>query len=249
MGPGGADIPPNSQGLLGKITVKDLIGDDLRLSIEGTTARVSGEVKTLTEPWKEFDKTNNTGHFVPIKLPEECKGKKITLKGRGKGDRTVTVGGDLALIARLENLSGTTMEIWLDGALLMTVDFTETIPVGAAAYDQNKTDFGGFGKLDDYVQDLAISWDGVTGHVTGTIKNHGEVGDKKVAAGHHFPFGMSAWFADGIEKTVTVSKPKKLTDKDVIAAVADLKTPIRVEYHGVKVLEFDLTGAILAPGE
>lgn len=207
--------------------------------MKGKTVKVSGDVKTITTPWPEFDTKNNTGHFVPMQLPAKCVEQDVTLKGAAK-ERTVKVDEDRLLVVRLENLTGTTLTVEMGGKTLMDVDFTGVIPVGEKAYDATKTDFGRFGKQSDFVEEFSLSWSGAKATVTGKLKNF--AGNDKVSKGYYFPLGMSAWYADGIEKTLTTKKSTKVTDKDIIISVDDVNTPITVEYHGVKVLEFDLSG-------
>lgn len=122
-GPDRFKVPARGQALLGDKKTEDLLDADVEITIEGTTARVTGTVRNVAEEWTAFDSQNNTGHFFPLLLPEECRGKEVTVKGRTDGDRTVTIDGDLLLIQRLENLQGSTMELWMDGSLYLTVDF------------------------------------------------------------------------------------------------------------------------------
>ncbi len=126
MGPGGVKVPGQTQAIpgLGTKKVSDLISEDFRFSIAGTTVTASGTVKNVSEPWMEYSKTDNTGHFVPTQLPAACAGQKITLEGRKSGGRTVKVGQDLLLIQRLENLSGDTLTVKMGGKVIMTVDFS-----------------------------------------------------------------------------------------------------------------------------
>lgn len=98
------------------------------MAVEGGTAKVTGKAKKITEPWKEFDSSgNNTGHFVPITMPSVCVGKKVAIKGRKAGKRTVNITEDRLLIVRLENLSGNTMTVELDGSTLLAIDFSGLI--------------------------------------------------------------------------------------------------------------------------
>lgn len=240
IGPEGVKVPPASQGLgLGDKLVSDLT-DDLELSVKDDTVTFTGSLKNITEPWTEYDKTNNTGHFIPTQMPVICANEDITLKGRTDGDRTVHIDEDRLLIIRLENLTGTTATVEMNGAELMKLDFTSLVPTGEEACDAAKEDFGRYGKKTDYVRDLSISWDGIKGTATGTLLKHEIIGDGKVPAGHHFPLSMSDWY-DGVAKDVTVKNRNSIRDKDIICGVDDAKI-ITVEYNGMKVLELDLTG-------
>ena len=239
IGPDGVQVPPESQGLdLGDKKVSDLT-DGLEISVDGDTVTFEGSLKNITEPWTEFDTVNNTGHFIPIQLPDICKNQDVTLKGRTGGDKTVSIDDDLLLIVRLENLSGTTLTLVMGGEELMVLDFTDLIPTGEDAYDAAKSDFGRFGKKDQFVEGLSITWDGIKGTATGTLKKHDAIGDK-VKAGHHFPLSMADWY-DDVMKTVTVKNANTVPHKDIICAIDDVKT-ITVEYNGKTVLELDLSG-------
>lgn len=242
IGPEGVKIPPASQGLgLGDKLVSDLT-DDLELSVDDTTVTFTGSLKNIKNAWTEFDKSNNTGHFVPVILPSICKGEDITLKGRNDGDRKIHIDddNDLLMVLRLENLTGTTATVEMNDEELMVLDFTALIPVGEKAYDAAKEDFGRYGKKSQYVKNLSIVWDGIKGIASGELLNHEAIGEGKVPAGHHFPLSMSEWY-DGIAKSVTVKNKNTIKDKDIICGVEDVKT-IVVEYNGMKVLELDLSG-------
>lgn len=223
---------------MGDKHVSDLI-DDLALTVDGDVVTFEGSLKNITKPWTEYSKSNNTGHFIPIKLPVVCQNEDVTLKGRTAGDRTVHVGEDLLLIVRLENLTGTTMTVEMNGKELMELDFAGLIPTGEDAYDAAKEDFGRFGKKSQFVESLSIEWRGTKGIATGKLLKHEAIGDK-VAAGHHFPLSLSEWY-DGVVKDVTVKNKNSVKDKDIICAIDDVKV-ITVEYNGKKVMELDLSG-------
>lgn len=124
IGPEGVKVPSQTQALtgLGAKQVSDLIAENMRLSVSGTHVSLTGDAKNISDPWTEYAKTDNTGHFLPMTLPKVCEGKKITIEGRKSGNRTVKVDADLLLVQRLENLSGDTMTVKLEGETLMTVD-------------------------------------------------------------------------------------------------------------------------------
>ena len=105
--------------------MSDLIGENFKLTVDGTTVTATGDVNSIAEAWEEFSKTDNTGHFAIITLPAVLKDQKITLEGRSKGARTVTVDDDLLLVQRLENLTeAKKLTVKKDGELVMTVDFS-----------------------------------------------------------------------------------------------------------------------------
>ena len=126
IGPGGVNVPDQqAQTGIGTKTVSELIGDNFKLSVSGTTVTATGDVKNIEEPWTEFSNTDNTGHFAIIKLPAELKDQKVTLEGRTKGSRTVKVDESLLLVQRLENLTeAKKLTVKKDGELVMVVDFS-----------------------------------------------------------------------------------------------------------------------------
>ncbi len=126
IGPDGVNVPgQQDQTGIGTKKVSDLIGENFAITVSDKTVTATGDVKNITEAWTEFDETDNTGHFAIIKLPAELKGQKITMEGRAKGARTVTVDESLLLVQRLENLTeAKKLTIKKDGELYMTVDLS-----------------------------------------------------------------------------------------------------------------------------
>ena len=126
IGPDGVNVPDQqAQTGIGTKTVSELIGENFKLTVDGTTVTATGDVKNIVEAWEEFSKTDNTGHFVIIILPTILKGQKITLEGRTKGARTVKVDDDRLLVQRLENLTeAKKLTVKKDGELVMTVDLS-----------------------------------------------------------------------------------------------------------------------------
>lgn len=247
IGPEGVNVPAQTQALgsLGK-QAQDLIGADYKLTVSGTSVRASGEVKNITQPWTAYAAKDNTGHFAPTVMPAACVDQEVTVGGRKDGEKTVTIDEDRLLVVRIENLQGGEMPVKMGGKPLMTVDFSGTFPKGRDAIDWDKKDFGSYGKFEDYLEGVEVFWSGNKGTVKGTIKNHGAINGGKVKAGHHYPLALSAYYFDGVPKTVTVGdgKPKTVTDKDIICDVSKAQA-IKVEYNGVTVLELDLSQATI----
>ena len=123
-GSDGVNVPSQHQDLPGGKTVANLVDESYTLIPIGTNVIAKGKVKNIEKAWTEFDKTENTGHFAPIKLPSDLVGQKITISGRQGGDRNVTVDADRLLIMRLENLTADTMTIKKEEDTVMTVDFS-----------------------------------------------------------------------------------------------------------------------------
>lgn len=235
--------PAQTQDLeLGGKTAADIIGADFSLTVDGSVVRAAGEVKNLTEPWTDFDTKNNTGHFIPVQLPAVCQGQKLTCKGRVDGDRTVTIDEGLLLVLRLENFVNPWADLYIGNEFFMRIDWTDVIPAGADAFDSAKEDYGTFGKKTDFLQDVTITWDGVTGHVKGTIKNHEAIGEK-VKAGMHFPIPFSAWYDNVNKDIIADGKRSTYPHKDIIQTVTKKTKLITAEYQGVEIMRLDFTGA------
>lgn len=195
-------------------------------------------------PWTEFDvEGKNIGHFIPVLLPAECVGQKVTIKGRLDGDRTVTIDPDRTLVTRLENLSGLTMEVEMNGKKLCTFDFTALVPVGENAFKATKTNFGGYGKREDMIDNFGISWNGVKATVTGTFKKHSA--EKLSTPGYYLPVGMSDWYTDDIPKKGGIDNIKPFTEQDMVISVTKTNKPAKFEYNGMTVMEFDISGMVL----
>ena len=101
--------------------VSDLV-EEITVKQVGKTATYSGKVKKVTGWTQAFQQEEAEGHFLPILLPSGSVGKKLTLKGRNGGDKTITVDPDRILVQRLENLSGTVLKIEKDGAEYLNIE-------------------------------------------------------------------------------------------------------------------------------
>lgn len=127
MGSDGIKVPAQSQTLtsLGSKKVSELVGENFKFTVDGTTVTATGDVNNITEAWKEFDsKSNNTGHFVPIQFPAFLKKQKVKLEGTSH-TKEITVDDDLLLVCRLEGLTKNVLTIKTQAdELVMTIDFS-----------------------------------------------------------------------------------------------------------------------------
>lgn len=157
-----------SLGSLGK-NASDLVGD-VKVTKEGKTVKYSGQAKNITMPWDAYPEGENTGHYLPIMLPADSVGQKLTLKGRKNGDKDITVDDDRILVVRLENLSGTTLTINKGSDLYMTADVAGMLPYGADAVEVLESqEFGECGKTEDWYTGLKTEWTGNECAITGTF--------------------------------------------------------------------------------
>lgn len=127
MGSDGIKVPAQSQTLtdLGSKKISELVGENFKYTVDDTNVTASGDVKNISEAWKEFDsKSNNTGHFVPIQFPAYLKKQKVKLEGTSH-TKEITVDDDLLLICRLEGLTKNVLTVKsATGELIMTIDFS-----------------------------------------------------------------------------------------------------------------------------
>lgn len=72
--------PLTEYGVGSTYSSSDLIGADAAIEWTGTTGKVTGEIKQISD-WTEFDPTDNTGHFFPFVLDEQYNGEEITVTG------------------------------------------------------------------------------------------------------------------------------------------------------------------------
>lgn len=206
---------------LGEKTAKDL-SENLKISVEGTTVKLSGDLKNIKEKWTEFDTKNNTGHFFALQLPDACKDKDVTIKGRVGGDKVIhPTAEDMLLVQRLENMSGTVLTIEMDGKTLFTVDVTALIPVGEKAFDADKTNFGRYGSMELLTESLKIVWEGNKGTASGKLKYYKEGAELLKSPGNYFPLSLSDWY-DGVPKEAFIKNKKTVTEKGIRTLAAML---------------------------
>lgn len=203
--------------------------------------RLTGDLKNIKDAWTAFDSKNNTGHFFAIQLPAACNGKTIKVKGRRDGDREISIPaeGDF-LVTRMENLSGPVMEIEVDGKTLLKVDTTALIPVGEKAFKPTKTDFGGYGKREEMIDNFSITWSGKKAVAKGKFKKYKNE-QKLTTEGYYFPVGMSDWYFDNVPRKAGIKNIDEKTAQDIVFKVEDLEKPIVCEYNGVTVFEIDIS--------
>lgn len=233
---------------LGGKNFEDLV-ETLKFTSEGDTIKATGSLKTVSN-WQEFDSAGkNTGHFLPIKLPDKCSGQNVTCEGRKDGNRTVKIDEDLLMIVRLENLTGTEFTLKMGEEVIAKVDVTALIPVGEAAYNADKVSFGQYGDKSVMTESFSITWDGANGTATGKLKYLDAAAlqpySKLTTPGCYLPIAMSDWYADGVNKKAGIKTIKDETAQDVVFIVADNETPVTVTYNGVSVMNIDLTGVEL----
>lgn len=171
----------------------------MKVTKEGTTVKYSGQVKEVTGWTNAFPAEEASGHFLPIRLPADSVGQKLTLTGRKTGDKDITVDEDRILIQRLENLSGTELTINKEGQLYMKADVAGMLPYGKDAVTVlEHQSFGECGNTEDWYTDMKATWSGIECAITGTFTK-----GKKADAADKYNIGLklSEFFG---ERTVNV---------------------------------------------
>lgn len=122
--PSTTDESAKPGGLEGK-KISDLIEDDVSIAWNGVNGTVTGTLKNVSEAWTQFDpKSNNTGHFFPIKIDDNYKGKTLTFYGSDGTSKTST---DLECVVRVDNYiaKGTKFIVECDGKVILSLDFSK----------------------------------------------------------------------------------------------------------------------------
>lgn len=122
-------------------------------------------------------------------------------------------------------------------------------PVGEAAFNSEKVDYGGFGKNTDYYKDgsLTINWKGTTATVTGELNylKPSENGITKLTKdGHYFAFALMNWFKDK-QVTVKINNTKTSKETDWVCFIENNNTPIVITYNDTLIATFDLSKVVL----
>lgn len=227
-----------------------LIGGDVRIAWNGTEGEVSGSVH-----WYEF--TNGhfesapTGHYVPV-IVRGYDNRPITVSGSTGAEVTLT---DPKWIIRVDDFitGGKKAVLKCEGTTLAELDFkgvTLEPPMGELAFEPfgEKADFGRYGKYEEYVESLNVTWDGTGGTASGRLKAYdGTDGRNELnkGKGHFLPVVLNHYYTG---KSVSVYCKNEKTEEatDWIIAVTDAGIPLTVKYDGRVVATIDLSGLELA---
>ena len=196
-----------------------------------------------------FGKDGQVGHFFPIALDEKFSGRQLTIGGREDGDRTITVGEDLLLVVRLENLTAEKKLTATDATAkatspVFTIDFSKMtldVPMKVLPQEHN---LGKYGKtVNELVgPDAAIAADGsVTGelkHITDPwVENHNRTG-------YFLPVRLEAPYKD---RSITVQRtggdPTTATEEDWILTITDKDTEVSFKDGDVEFMHLTCKGA------
>lgn len=160
----------------------------------------------------------------------------------------------LTVITRLENLDSARQEVWKDGKLYLTIDYTGLIPTGEKAYDAEKTDFGTCGSVEGLTENLVMRWEGVKAKPTGRLRYIGDPERVQFSGlksnGCYFPLSLSPWFEGTPHKVGFKEHAETMNEttvKDIACAVTTQYATIKVTFLDVTVLEINLRSMLLEP--
>ena len=213
-------------------TVSDLLGDDISVSWDGVTGRVTGSVKEVSK-WKEFsdDPAEQSGNFFPATLAACYSGKPITVQKNGGAPKTLT---DRNWIIRIPNKT-TIVTFFADGKVIAILDFSGTTLPGKHGEDglalKGQDEQAGYGdmKVSDLMgADVRILWDGVNGKLTGSVNNIENWAElpKDPRNGHFIVVSIDPRYKDKPLTFYKGGKPSGSTDK---ATDEDLFWVLRVD--------------------
>ena len=239
-----------------------MIDNSTSISWSGTKGTVTGSVKYIENYGSPYESGQQSGHFFPIKFADKYLNKVITVGSQnGEGGKDITpTNADPYLVIRIENV---TVSNKISAIVKETkeevfeLDFSSVTkndcPVGEAAFNKDKTDYGGFGKNSDYYKNgsVDIVWNGTTATVTGELnylKHSDSVAPKLSADGNYFAFSLVDWFKKK-QITVTTGKDKTAQETDWVCTITDTNKIVTVKYNDTLVAKFDLSKVTLGKSE
>lgn len=243
-----ASVPAQGQAPkdAGDKKVSDFISED-------TVIRESGEVTgtlhyvTGVKAFGEGEKGN--GYFIPVTLAQRYDGQEITVTGVN-GSQTHQ---DLEWLVQVRGTDTTVTFATNQSDVFLTLTFGragfEKCPVGKAAFDAGKADYGRFGRNELYYEGghVDIAWDGPNAEVTGKLLHVKTADAESLSAdGNYFAFALISWFK-GKQVAVEGSKKKTEEETDWVCLVKDKSKPITVTHEGETVARFDLSSVEFAP--
>lgn len=133
---------------------------------------------------------------------------------------------------------------------VISILLDNTSPVGKGAFDEEKTDFGGFGKTEDfYGEDFKVEWEGTKAVVTGNLK-WADPTEKLSKAGNYYAFSLGETYKDvpiTIDNGGTV---KTATDTDWVCHITEKtqKNGLTVTCGSTLIASFDFSKVVLEAG-
>ena len=234
----------------------DLEVADLQEDIQITEDSIKGKLN-LIKKYPGFGdlEASNPGHYLALDI-EVPDGATVTTKIEGGTNPDYTdVTEDEFCVYRI---SSNTQKIKIktrkdEQEVEKTYDLTgltllET-PVGKEAFDNSKTDYGGFGKTTDFYDDLTVTWNGTNATVQGTLK-WAAASQKRSKPGNYYPFALVGDYYENKEITVNNGGNVQTTqDTDWVCSISEkTKTEgLTVKCGDTLIANFDFSRVILTP--
>lgn len=231
--------------------VSKLIDPGVSIAWNGANGKVSGKVH-----YYHFDNGHfsdkPTGHYMPVVITGYDT-KEIEVIGTSGTAKKV----DPKWVIRVDDFidQGKKATFKCEGITIAVLDFSLMElepPLGEEAIilPTQDRDFGTYGKTSDYLNpNVAISWEGTKGTVTGNIlyKEGAPHFSGEDANGNYYPLVLNNWFS-GKQVSVTASNKKTDTQTDWIMCLNKVKNTTKkiiVEYNETLVAELDFSQATL----
>lgn len=260
IGSDSAYIPSRNQTLTNGKKTSDMIADNVRVSKSGD---VTGDINYLSG-MSSYPDGQQSGHYFPTQINSKLYGTKLHVGGKtnetgftaGK-DFTPTVA-DPYLVIRVENCTDDNKVTVYNEATkgeLFTLNFgTATLgsPVGEYAVKPfgSKTDFGRYGQTELFWDaPPEVTWDGINGKVTGTLKYYKSGAEMLKTEGHWLPVVLDQWFKTQQRNVAVFVDTEKVNkgETDWLVHLDSKEKPITVKDGETVVAKLDLTGLTLAP--
>ena len=118
-------------------------------------------------------------------------------------------------------------------------------PIGKDAFNNDKTDYGRYGKNDVFYADgkVTLTWKGIVATVSGALNwvDHAKDAPKLSKDGNYFAFALTSYFNG---KDITVNK-KTAKDTDWVCLVGNKPRLITVACEDTDIAIFDLRNTTL----
>lgn len=230
-----------------------LIDSDVTISWADTTGTVSG-----TAHWYDFTGTTHftkfpKGHFMPV-VVKGYDGQEITATG---SDGSSTTLKDPKWIIRVDNFTADKeATLAVKEKVIAKLKFTGLTlepPVGKAAFNATKDNYGSFGKNSVYYKggSVNIEWTGTTAKVTGELNWVDTEARTPYSSltkdSYYFAFALDEWFGEKeIKVTGNEAKTETATDWVMLVDAENKMKGFDVEYNDTLIAHFDLSEVVLA---
>lgn len=224
--------------------MSDLQADDVRMRWSEDACKILGTLKFVGEPWTEYDPDgDNTGHFFVWQFDNKYAGTEVQLSANTVKENviaidsypsttTITLDSTCCLIQRIENLADGKLHIKMADDVEYDLDFTETtlepaLGQNAVVVASQEEDMDAVSPASTLIaDDVAISWRGMKGTVTGTVHwykfTNGHFAKKPT--GHYLPVIVKNHDGETIKGIGSEDDEPSLIDPKWIIRVDDFIT-------------------------